>query len=333
MMLNITLWDVVAFAAFYALAYGGPVLLGVAVAVLAVPALRRNTGLRRTAYGLLGTLAVLAVAASPFLAYEVTDWIHRREWEARTRRLDAPQVIGGVAFPAGSTVHVSEDGLPEFGSLPVATQVLGLPLAGDFVLGVEYDREAGSHLAGITRGTLAAAVEVQGVPCGPGPIVPGRETTRCTLARDWLFAGHLLAAGSALEVYRPPLDAPPMLRFGSLARAELLYDVRWPPGTVLGPVNTPPERMAHGPGPDSLLVSFCLPSGATADIGGAVLHGFLAYNVQGNRRSVSPVCDALPDDRVGTDGYAQVGPNRFSWGERPDAASAWQWTMPFTPED
>ena len=86
--------------------------------------------------------------------------------------------------------------------------------------------------------------------------------------------------------------------------------------------------MAHGSGPDSVLQQVCLPSGLSATITGATLHGFLAYDIQQDRRSVSPVCNILPDGQVGEDGYAQVGTSRYRWGDRATAGAAWQWTDP-----
>ena len=194
--------------------------------------------------------------------------------------------------------------------------MLGLVLENEFQLGAEY----GTDPMGVLDATLAEPVAIHGIPCGPGPLKSQRDTTRCTLARDWVFAGHVLAAGTALEVYRSPLDEPPKLTFGSLARPELLYDVTWPPGTIMGGVSQTPAQMAHGLEPDGGYIQFCLPPGAMAAIPGATLHGFLAYGVhEGGRRLVSPVCSILPEARVGDDGYAQVGPDRYSWGERPDA--------------
>lgn len=332
-MISITIWDIAVFAAFYALLYAGPVLLGAAVLLLAIPAARRLAATRRTAYGMLAVLMLLALGASPFLASLLGDARRARAFQARTHHLAAPQTFDDTMFPAGSTVHVSETGTPEFGSLPVPTPVLGLPLVGDFALDVDYSADRGSHPVGVTSGTLAGPADIGGIPCGPGPLAWRDGSTRCTLAHDHVFAGHVLAAGQPLEVFRSSADQPYVLQFGALARPELLYDVLWPAGTILGPVSEPSGRMAHGPGPDSLLVRFCVPSGATADIGGAVLHGFAAFGVLGHRRSVAPICTVMPNSPVSHDGYAQVGALRFTWGERPDATSPWTWNTPFEPQE
>lgn len=323
--MHITLGEIVVFAAALALVYAGPVILAAALLLLAVPGLRRRTGPRRTAYGLLGTLAVLFAAALPVVLSELGSARRQRAYDARTRTLAAAEVLGGIAFPAGSTVHVSEAGTPEFGTLPEPTTVLGLPLVDAFTLDVEYTDD-GSRPGGVSRGTLAGAADIRGIPCGAGPFRQGDGTTRCTLARDHGFAGHHLAAGQPMEVFQASTADPPVLQFGTLARPELLYDIVWPAGTVLGPVKEPPDRMAHGPGPEGEVIHFCIPSGAAVDIGGATLHGFAAYGVLERKRTVSPFCTILPEGTGQRDGYAQAGPDRFTWGERADAGAPWTWT-------
>ena len=324
-MIHFTTWDIAVFLAGFAFIYVGLPLLVLVAVLLAIPASRRHTGWRRLAYGILAFDAILFLIGLPVIAIPVRDYVRHREFEARTHHLSAPATYGGIAFPGGSTVHLADDGTPEFGSLPVPTPVLGLVLVGDFRLGADY----GVDPIGVKECTLAVPADIQGIPCGPGAIKAQKQTTRCVLARDWLFAGHMLAAGHALEIYRSPLDEPPRLTFGTLARPELLYGVRWPAGTLLGGTDQPPERMVHGPA--SGTVELCLPSGLAATIPGAVLHGFLSYHVAEGRRRVSPVCSILPNGYVGDDGFAQVGPDRYDWGDRPDATSAWHWTTPFHP--
>ena len=322
--MHITTGELVPFLAALTLVFAGPVLLVLAGLLLAVPGLRARKGPRRTAYALLGTLVLLFAGSLPAVVSELDSRRRQRAFDARTRTLDAPEVLGGIAFPAGSTVHVSETGTPEFGTLPERATVLGLPLVGDFTLDVDY---VDGRPKGVSRGTLAGPAEIGGIPCGAGTFRRGDGSTRCTLARDHAFAGHLLAAGQPLEVFQPSADDPPVLQFGTLARPETLYGIGWPAGTVLGPVSLPPDRMAQGPGPELEVVQFCLPSGATADIGGATLHGAAGYGVLEHKRTVFPYCTILRDETPAGDGYAQAGPDRFTWGERADTASPWTWTQ------
>jgi hypothetical protein len=328
-MIKFTIWDLVTIVGYEALLYAGGPLVMVAVLLLAIPALRRTTIARRSGYGLLALVVLLGLCATPLL-YE--DWMeHERRvaFDAATHHLTAPQIIDDISFPAGSTVHVGDDGHVQFGSLPAPTMVNGLPLIGDFTL--EADR--GDGLSGGANGTLARATDLHGIPCGSGDFISRADTARCTLARDYVFTGHALASGQPLEVYRSPLNEPAKLVFGTLARAELLFDVIWPAGTIMGGIALPPERLAHGPDPEDGTAQFCLPSGLSVSIEGATLHGFLAYDVLMGRRLVSPVCSILPAERVGDDGYAQVGSERYGWGDRPSADAPWQWTEPLEPDE
>jgi hypothetical protein len=326
-MITITVWDVVAFFGYEALLYAGGPLVAIAICLLAVPSLRHNTVSRRIAYGLMVLVGLLVLCAVPMLQEGWKEHEEKVAFNAATHHLTAPQVFGGIAFPAGSTVHVGDDGRVQFGNLPIPTTVDDLPLTGDFRLEAEY----GDDPPGVAEGTLAGPADIHGIPCGPGALVSQPDTTRCVLARDYTFAGHILAKGQLLEVYRSPLNDPPKLTFGTLARPELLFDVLWPAGTIIGGIDTPPDRMAHGIGADYQVITFCVPSDLTVEIPGATLHGFLAYDVQRDRRMVSPVCNILPGERVGDDGYAQVGTTRYTWGDRPTADAPWQWTQPMEP--
>ncbi len=326
MMMSFTLWDVISGLAYFALLYAGGPLLVAAILLLTFKTTRRQALSRRLAYTCLALAGLFLICAWPILRMFWRDHERQVAFDAATHHLASPQVFGGVSFPAGSTVHVREDGRPEFGSLVSPARVDGLVLIGDFRLAANDD-----DTLEVMEGTLAQPADIHGIPCGSGAVMSQVETTRCVLGRDYDFAGHLLATGKMLEVYRSPLGEPAMLRFGTLAQPELLYDVLWPAGTIIGSVDKPPARMAHGPGPDSLLVQVCLPSGLSAPIDGATLHGLLSYDIQEDRRSVSPVCSMLPGEPVGDDGYAQVGTSRFRWGDRPVPGAPWQWSEPIQP--
>lgn len=308
--------------AFNALVYAGPVLLALAVLLLALPASRRQAWLRRTAYVLLALDLCLLVLASPVLALIWDDYTQKREFEALTHHLTAPQIFAGTTFPAGSTVHVSKEGVPEYGILPDPTPVGGLVLIGRFRL--HGNDGTGAPLA-VAQGMLAAPATIHDIPCGPGAVELGERATTCVLAREWEFAGHALAAEQLVDVWHSPPQETPLLYLGTLARSELLYDVQWPAGTVVSGVTESPERMEHKPGPGSHGVEFCLRPGSTATIPGAVLHGSMTYVVDGNQRIVWPACSSRPGTQSSYDGYAEVGPDRHAWGKRPDARSPWRW--------
>jgi hypothetical protein len=315
--LNFSTWDVIAFVFGYdALRYAGIPLLAGALVLLAVPALRRRRSARIGAYGLIAIFALLVVAAFPVLEGIWWEWQRARAFAAATRHAEVAQTVGGITIPAGSTVHLDEQGVVAFGTLAAATVIDGLPLVGEF------------RLADGVEGNLAAPAKIHGIPCGPGRVVSRNETTSCVLGMDYDFSGHALAKDHLITIYRSPLNEPPMLELGTLAHAELLYDVEWPAGTMLGRVNASPDTMAHGPAPADHPIELCLPSELTVTIDEVVLHGFLSYTIDSGRRLISPVCDILPDNNVGDDGYVQVAQERYTWGERPGADAAWRWTDP-----
>ena len=309
-----------AILASYALVFVGPFLLAAAIVILALPALRRRTGLRRTAYGVLATCAVLLVCALP-AGVALLDFAPRH---STTHRLNAPRTFGGILFPAGSTIHVwPEDDKVESGTVPSPTVIEGLPLIGDFRFPTGADP--------VFTGTLATPHNLDGIPCAPGPVrVYGPEVVRCVLAQDYAFEEHLLAAGQDMELYRPsePLPPgaayfPPELRFGVLARPEVLFGTSWPAGTVVGGIKASPGQMAGKPWGE---VVFCLPDGKTADIGAATLHGFIAYYVRDDYLRVFTQCDLVPERGYDMSGHVQVGPDRFHIGARLDDASPWEWS-------
>ncbi len=319
-------WD----ALFWFMATGAllPAMVFVGVPVLvAALALRRSPrlGLRCLAVALLAIdaagMAALLVAVAHVATYMWQTDQKRRVDQARTFHLATPQVVAGTALPAGSTVHLNEDGSIEHGTVPVPTSIAGLLLVGDFALAP----------FGV-GGTLAVPAELDGAPCGAGRVW-WREAgeVSCMLERGYSFAGHELAAGTRVETYdnRP---GPRRLQTGTLAQPEWLFDVSWPAGTVLRGTSTPPEGLAHGPPPDEV-VQLCLVPGQAVAIPGATLHGAVTFEARGTERTLYPGCDGsmydaghdAGGDGRSRDGYAEVGPDRYVRGRKPDEASLWQW--------
>lgn len=328
MMIPISLLDVIPILGYLALIYAGGPLAALALLLLAVPACRRVTALRWIGCGLLACVGGLALCAMPMLQEIWSEHAGKRAFERATHTLTVPQTFAGVAFPAGSIVHVNEaSGRPEFGTVPVPTLIAGLMLSGNFRLEREYLRDADT----IAEGTLAVPTVIHGIPCGRGILVAQDEVTRCILDRDYDFTGHLLAGGQGIEIYRSPLDEPAQLRWGTLARPELLFDVTWPAGSVIGGgITLPPERMAHGFGADGSLQA-CLPKGLELHAPWAVLHGLMGLTIQGDRLLVSQVCSILPGEPVDLEAYAEVGAAHYGSGERTTRDAAWVWSDPVAP--
>lgn len=328
-MPNFPAWLVLSVLAYGALVFAGPFLLGGGILLLAIPALRRRRGLRRTAYGMLAACPALLLCAVPVLEDMLSPLRYSLQMRAARHHLSAPQTFDGIQFPAGSTVQLSiTDGKVESGNVPVPTVIAGLPLVGDFDLLGEIDFY-------VKSGTLAAPAVVNDVPCAPGPIrfsFLDPSTTRCVLARDHEFQGHWFAGGQAFEVVRhrqprPDDEAffPDQVQFGVLAKPEALFGTTWPAGTMVGGITDRPEEMT--PEADGQDVAFCLPDGATADIGVATLHGFIAYYVRSSGYlRVFTECKLVPERGHDMSGYVQVGPDRFHIGSRSDRASPWTWS-------
>ena len=324
-MIHLSTFDLICVVGYLALTYVGGPLAALALLLLVVAASRRITALRWTGWGLLAFVGGLALCATPVLQEAWSGHTREQAFARATHTLSSPQTFGGTAFPAGSTVHVNEEsGRPEFGAVPVPTVIDGLMLIGDFRLEREHLRDADT----IAEGTLAAPAVIQGIPCGRGALVAQDEITRCVLDQGYDFDGHVLARGQVVEIYRSPLDEPAQLRRGTLARSELLYDVSWPAGSIIGGgIALPPDRMGHGPGPDGS-IEFCVPKGFELHAPWAVLHGLMSLTVQGDRLLVSQVCSILPEGSVDLDAYAQVGAARYGSGERPTRDAAWTWSDP-----
>ena len=227
MILNFTVANLVAFFAYTALLYAGAPLAVLAKGLLLVPAVRRITLLCWTAWGLLALVGLLCVYAVPMLSEAWSEHEQQATFARDTHQLTAPQVLSGISFPAGSTVHVnSTNGHVEFGSVPVPTAVAGLMLVGDFRL---EHRDTDDYT--IESGMLAVPTVILGIPCSRGALIVQEDSTSCVLDRDFDFAGHMMARGTDIEIYRSPLHEPALLGWGTLAQWELLYDVAWPHDT------------------------------------------------------------------------------------------------------
>lgn len=276
-----------AWLASWTLLYVGTVPGGIAVLSLAIPAWRRKTWVRRAAYSVLAIDGVLLAASIPVLVWDThrfLDWVHK---EAATYHLAVPRTFAGTEFPAGSTVHLRDDGTPNYGELPIPTTILGLPIVGEFFLGNHY----GGTEVGITLATLAVPTLIYGIPCGPGSLIAHRATTQCVLAEEYEFAGHRLAMGQPVTVHRRRPNPPDELASGTLARPELLFGATWPAGTILFRVTAPPEQMVDGSEPDMpSSIQLCLPPGLTAAIPGATLHGLIGYEIYAKNRIVVADC-------------------------------------------
>ena len=224
------IWFLFSFLAFGALVFVGPILLGAGILLLAVPSLRRDPAKRRTAYWVLGVCPVLLLVGSPALMIWLEPYINAYEKRSNHYELSASRTLGGIAFPAGSTVQMSSSSVGrwvESGRVPVPTVIGGLPLIGQFTLNNQFDYV-------FVTGTLASPADLNGVPCGPGPADyyhgEGNLRTGCVLARDYDLNGVVLAGGSNIEIERAPqppgmAPIPDHLRLGTLGRPEELFGI------------------------------------------------------------------------------------------------------------
>ncbi len=312
-----------AFTALVGMAVIGVPLLVVALVLLTSP----DPSRRRLARVFLAIdaagLLLLVVALVPEIQQEKQADRRQRAYDSRTMHLAEPQLLAGVAFPAGSTVHLNEDGSIDKGALPVPTLIDGLPLIGDF-----------ESSAMTLDGTLAAPAEVAGVPCAAGAVRWYKgDSVDCTLEHGIAVAGHDLAAGAQIDV------AGRMLYAGRLAHAELLFDVLWPAGTVLHGTSASPEQLAHASAPtdDASVsrdgkVSLCPPGNQTVQVPGIMLHGKVSYQVANDgSRLVYAGCPDR-DQPLESDGYITAGADRHSRGRQANTGSPWQWDDYQTPD-
>ena len=237
---------------------------------------------------------------------------------ARTLVLAPSQVVSGVPFPAGTTLHMSEDGSVDRGVVPVPTAIAGLLLVGEFEIGLQ----------GVT-GTLAEPAEIDGVPCAADEVYRDKDWghewpahVECILARGTAINDHDVAEGTKVAVSSKP-SGERQLYIGTLAHAELLFDVTWPAGTVLHATAASPQRLAHAPASPGEDVSFCTPEGQDVSVPGVVLHGKVGYDVRENGRALES-CDEKdrPDDH---DGYAAAGAEQHTRGSQANTGSPWKW--------
>ncbi len=237
---------------------------------------------------------------------------------ARTLILAASQVVSGVPFPAGTTLHMTEDGSVDRGNVPVPTAIAGLLLVGEFEIGLQ----------GVT-GTLAEPAEIDGVPCAADKVYRDKDWghewpahVECILARGTAINGHDVAEGTKVAVSSKP-SGERQLYIGTLAHAELLFDVMWPAGTVLHGTAASGQQLAHAPASPGEEVSFCTPEGQDVSVPGVVLHGKVGYDVRENGRALE-FCDEKdrPDDH---DGYAASGADQHTRGSQASTGLPWKW--------
>ena len=119
-----------------------------------------------------------------------------RPFAARTLNLAAPQVVSGIPFPAGSTLHMTQDGSIDRGNVPVPTHIADMLLVGEFEIGLQ----------GI-KGTLAAPAEIDGVPCAADKVYRDKDWghewpshVACILARGTAVNGHDVAESTKVAV-------------------------------------------------------------------------------------------------------------------------------------
>ena len=144
----------------------------------------------------------------------------------------------------------------------------------------------------------------------------------CVLTHGTAVNGHDLAAAPEVTVSARP-SGERRLDTGTLAHDELLFDVRWPAGTVLHGTAASPDQLAHARASPGEEVSFCTPEGQDVPVPGVVLHGKIGYEVP-ERGRVLEYCDEndRPNDRGG---YATVGADQHSRGSQADPTAPWTW--------
>jgi hypothetical protein len=188
----------------YFLLWSFVALLGLVVLVTGIyrwPA-RANRYVQLTAGAILLSVGVLA--ASPFAAESMAVFkvLLFGEPGAKQTVLTQDQTISGIAFLAGSTVGVVEDGILVTAELKRPHDIGGLVVIGHVVFW-------GHHMEGgdaLVEATLAADQEIPdsgGMWCSPNrPIhmnVDPRSLRGCELARPLIRDGIRIPAGSDLE--------------------------------------------------------------------------------------------------------------------------------------
>jgi hypothetical protein len=126
----------------------------------------RKRARRRRAWRVTMIVAAMALAgdtivALPIIGWFISEYVTRWQIEHYTYRLDAPRILAGTLFPAGSEVKLSIDaahGL-ESGTVPVPTKILGLEIIGEFTIGRTWDWRAY-----VESGTLASEATIKTVP-------------------------------------------------------------------------------------------------------------------------------------------------------------------------
>jgi hypothetical protein len=255
------------------------------VALVGLVGLRKRARQRR-AWRVTMIIAAVALAgdtilASPMIGWFIGEYATRWQIEHYTYRLDAPRMLDGTLFPAGSEIKLSIDAAHrlESGTLPVRTKVLGLELIGEFSVGLTNDRRAY-----IRWGRLASAATINTVPCGPGPLWRDDydNAVHCTLARDMPTAGIVLSAGTSVEIWMDPSGGAPRINEATLAQSARLSGL----SCSAGPVNYTSYRIGCVLDGDQKVKDIPLAGGRRAALrfassGGSVLEdGTLAAPLQ-----------------------------------------------------
>jgi hypothetical protein len=118
-----------------------------------------------------------------------------------THHLSSSKVYDDLHFPAGSTVVQStwEPHDVIGGTLPVETVLFGLPIRGEFSIGVKSHDDPTRY---VSEGVLTRPMAIHGLPCAAAKFTQGfdtsseKETVECTLAADHVVGELALPAGT-----------------------------------------------------------------------------------------------------------------------------------------
>jgi hypothetical protein len=151
-MIHITLFEILSFFAGSAFPFVAAIGIPIVLAILVVPAWRRNRIARRWASGFAATVAAFGIVGAPYMLYLAN------EESLRRHTLTEPRTIEGNVYPVGAKLRLDRGGHVLRGELPAPTLVNGLPLIGSF----RFVDGPGPRLA---EAILARASLVEGIPC------------------------------------------------------------------------------------------------------------------------------------------------------------------------
>jgi len=193
--------------------------------------------LRWIAFGAAILLALPFPLAGALVVFQDIGIARRKA--ARERLLDRDETVAGLALPAGSRIHFSDEAHTSLVSidLPHATRIRGALVAG----ALEW-----SHVQKIWSGTLARDQDIGGWPCrGPDAVEFDHHSVefddqgvvqRCQLAREHELLGFTLPRGTT--VYRGNDSKPWRFRLPANAGAAIsALATSAPPGVTLSVAN------------------------------------------------------------------------------------------------